>query len=87
MLMQLKDQTRPNRKRAFNTSNYMPKNNKNSRRRTYSEVPTRIASKQALYVYTTICHPYSTHEDNAVFDTYCAGILAIKNLVSQDCKE
>ena len=61
--------------------------NKNNRRRTYSEVPARIASKQALYIYTTICHPYSTHEDNAVFDTYCAGILAFKNLVSQDCKE
>ena len=66
---------------------YMPNIYIYSRRRTYSEVPARIASKQALYIYTTICHPYSTHEANAVFDTYCAGILAFKNLVSQDCKE
>ena len=44
----------------------------------YSEIPARIASKQALYIYTTICHPYSTHEDTAVSDTYCAGILAFK---------
>jgi hypothetical protein len=49
------------------------------RRRKYSEISTRTASKQALYIYTTICHPCSTHEDTAVSDTYCAGIPAFKH--------